>query len=51
MYSCRLSSLDIEMLKILHKQVNVVPVMAKADSFTLEEREAFKARVCRWKKT
>ena len=32
-------------MKHLDKCVNVIPVIAKADTLTLEEREAFKKRV------
>lgn len=32
-------------MKKLSEVVNVVPVIAKADSLTLEEREAFKQKV------
>jgi len=32
-------------LKKLSETVNVVPVIAKADSLTLEERQAFKDRI------
>jgi septin 3/9/12 len=37
--------IDITVLKKLADVVNVVPVIAKADSLTLEERDAFKQRV------
>lgn len=40
-----LSSLDIEVLQRLDKIANVVPVIAKADTLTLEERIAFKERI------
>ncbi|KAG0730346.1 Neuronal-specific septin-3 [Chionoecetes opilio] len=40
-----LSSLDVEVLQRLDKVTNVVPVIAKADTLTLEEREAFKERI------
>ena len=33
-------------MKKLSEVVNVVPVIAKADSLTLDEREVFKAKVC-----
>jgi septin family protein len=33
-------------LKKLSEVVNVVPVIAKSDSLTMEERESFKERVC-----
>jgi septin 3/9/12 len=32
-------------MKKLSEVVNVVPVIAKADSLTMEEREAFKLKV------
>jgi len=37
--------LDIEFMKRLHHCVNIVPVIAKADTLTVEERDAFKKRV------
>lgn len=40
-----LSSLDVEVLKRLDKIANVVPVIAKADTLTLEERTTFKERI------
>ncbi|KAK2071996.1 hypothetical protein P8C59_006377 [Phyllachora maydis] len=40
-----LKPIDIVVLKKLSDVVNVVPVIAKADSLTLEERQAFKARI------
>uniref|UniRef100_H2YCJ6 Septin-type G domain-containing protein n=1 Tax=Ciona savignyi TaxID=51511 RepID=H2YCJ6_CIOSA len=40
-----LRAVDIEVLKRLVEIVNVVPVIAKSDSLTLEERAAFKARI------
>lgn len=40
-----LRPLDIEFLQRLCRTVNVVPVIARADSLTIEEREAFKSRV------
>ena len=43
--SSRLKPLDILVMKHLDKCVNVIPVIAKADTLTLEEREAFKKRV------
>ena len=41
----RLKPIDIVVLKKLCDVVNVVPVIAKSDSMTLEEREAFKQRI------
>lgn len=40
-----LKPIDIVVLKKLSDVVNVVPVIAKADSLTLEERLAFKERI------
>jgi septin family protein len=40
-----LRPIDIIVMKKLSEVVNVVPVIAKADSLTLEEREIFKQRV------
>lgn len=40
-----LRPLDIEFLQRLCRTVNVVPVIARADSLTMEEREAFRRRV------
>lgn len=42
---CSLRPLDIEFMKRLSKVVNIVPVIAKADTLTLEERVYFKQRV------
>lgn len=41
----RMRPIDIEFMKRLDKCVNIVPVIAKADNLTLEEREAFRRRV------
>lgn len=40
-----LKAIDITVMKKLSEVVNVVPVIAKSDSLTLEERELFKQRV------
>ncbi|XP_027695393.1 septin-12 [Vombatus ursinus] len=40
-----LRPLDIEFLRRLCRVVNVVPVIARADSLTLEEREAFRWQI------
>lgn len=40
-----LRAIDIVVLKKLSEVVNVVPVIAKADSLTMEERIAFKQKV------
>ena len=39
-----LRPIDIIVMKKLSEVVNVVPVIAKADSLTLEERDAFKQK-------
>lgn len=41
----RLKPIDIVVLKKLSEVVNVVPVIAKSDSLTFEERDAFRQRV------
>ena len=40
-----LKPIDIVVLKKLSESVNVVPVIAKSDALTLEERQAFKDRI------
>ena len=40
-----LKPIDIVVLRALSEVVNVVPVIAKSDTLTLEERAAFKQRV------
>ncbi|XP_077025138.1 neuronal-specific septin-3 isoform X2 [Tamandua tetradactyla] len=40
-----LRPLDLEFMKHLSKVVNVIPVIAKADTMTLEEKSEFKQRV------
>ncbi|KJE95281.1 septin 9 [Capsaspora owczarzaki ATCC 30864] len=40
-----LKPIDIEFMKKLDKSVNIIPVIAKADTLTLEERAAFKERI------
>ncbi|XP_077172222.1 septin-12 isoform X2 [Paroedura picta] len=40
-----LRPLDLEFMRRLHKITNVVPVIAKADTLTLEERAEFKQRI------
>jgi septin 3/9/12 len=41
-----LRPIDVIVMKKLSEVVNVVPVIAKADSLTLEERLKFKERIC-----
>lgn len=53
LYSCafskcvtfRLKPLDVAFMKAIHNKVNIVPVIAKADTLTLKERERLKKRV------
>jgi septin 3/9/12 len=40
-----LRAIDIVVLKKLSEVVNVVPIIAKSDSLTMEERVAFKQKV------
>ncbi|KAG7238429.1 hypothetical protein INR49_030936 [Caranx melampygus] len=40
-----LRPLDIEFMKRLSHSVNIIPVIAKADAMTIEERQEFKQRV------
>ena len=42
-----LRQIDVEFMKGLHHCVNIIPVIAKADTLTIEERDAFKQRVGR----
>ena len=44
--ACSLKQLDVAFMKQLHEKVNIVPVIAKADTFTPEECERFKSTVC-----
>ncbi|KAK2572024.1 Neuronal-specific septin-3 [Acropora cervicornis] len=41
----KLRPIDVEFMKRLDKCVNIVPVIAKADTLTIEEREAFRRRL------
>lgn len=43
-----LKPLDVEVMKRLHTKVNLIPVIAKADTLTDDEVVAFKHRVCHW---
>ncbi|XP_042253409.1 neuronal-specific septin-3 [Thunnus maccoyii] len=40
-----LRQLDVEFMKRLSHSVNIIPVIAKADTMTIEERQEFKQRV------
>lgn len=42
---CRLRQIDLEVLKRLHRKVNVVPVIAKADTLTTYEVKMLKDRI------
>ena len=41
----RLKGVDVEFIKRLEPYVNVVPVIAKSDTMTLAERDAFRRLV------
>ena len=43
--SLSLRPIDVEFMKHLHGFVNIVPVIAKADTLTIEERDSFKQRI------
>lgn len=43
--SCRLRPLDVEFMKALHEKVNIVPVLAKADTLTPSEVKKKKIKV------
>lgn len=43
--SSRLKPLDIEFMKRLHEKVNIIPLIAKADTLTPEECQQFKKQV------
>lgn len=45
-YFNSLKQIDIEFMKQLHTKVNLIPVIAKADTMTDEEIVDFKQRVC-----
>ncbi|KAG7321560.1 hypothetical protein KOW79_014418 [Hemibagrus wyckioides] len=40
-----LKPLDVQFMKAIHNKVNVIPVIAKADTLTLKERERLKRRI------
>ncbi len=44
-FSLRLKQIDVEFMRRLHTKVNLIPVIAKADTMTDEEITDFKARV------
>jgi stage III sporulation protein SpoIIIAA len=43
-----LKQIDIEFMRRLHTKVNLIPVIAKADTLTDEEVTEFKARVSKY---
>ena len=45
-----LKKMDLEFMEKLHKKVNIVPVIGKADVLTKTELEAFKNKVCLFRK-
>ncbi|KAL8183697.1 UNVERIFIED_CONTAM: Septin 4 [Gekko kuhli] len=40
-----LKPLDVEFMKHLHEKVNIIPLIAKADTLTLEECQQFKSQI------
>ena len=40
-----LRKMDVEFMKAVHKRVNLIPIISKADTFTAEELECAKAKV------
>ena len=40
-----LKPLDVEVMKKIHKKVNIIPVIGKADSCTVKEVNMFKTKV------
>lgn len=42
---CSLRPLDVEFMRALHQRVNIVPVLAKADTLTPSEVERMKNKV------
>lgn len=44
-YFHRLKPIDVEFMRQLHTKVNLIPIIAKADTLTDEEIADFKARV------
>jgi len=44
-FLCSLRQIDLEVLRRLHRKVNVVPVIAKADTLTTHEVKKLKERI------
>lgn len=40
-----LKPLDISVMRELHERVNIIPVIAKSDAFTIAERDSFKRQI------
>lgn len=45
MFVYRLKPLDVEFMKRLHEKVNIIPLIAKADTLTPDECREFKKTV------
>lgn len=45
LFLCSLRQIDLEVLRRLHRKVNVVPVIAKADTLTTHEVKKLKERI------
>lgn len=46
LFDYSLKQIDIEFMRHLHQKVNLIPIIAKADTLTDEEILKFKQRVC-----
>jgi len=44
-YCCRLRQIDLEFMKRMHRKVNIVPVIAKADTLTSAEIKRLKDHI------
>ena len=47
-FICSLKPVDIQFMKELHHLVNIIPVIAKADTLTPTEVRKLKLRVRKW---
>ena len=47
-YCCSIKSLDLVCMKQLDKRVNIIPIIAKADTISRNELKEFKQRVSPW---
>ena len=50
MCACRLRPIDVKFMKELHELVNIIPVIAKADTLTPNELRSLKQRVSNWRR-